>query len=83
MTRKDIQSLLATGRNLMPAASGLDDAMTHSLLDYLLFEPSVQEETPSPKQQLHGIPTTDTPSFWITKGILAVSHRGAPSTVWI
>ena len=70
MTRKDIQSLLSTGRNLMPAASGLDDAMTHSLLDYLLFEPSVQEKTPSPE--------TTAPRYTYNGYPKLLDHEGYP-----
>lgn len=35
-TEPEIRNLLTSGRNLMPAAEGLDEAMTDALVDYLL-----------------------------------------------
>ena len=67
----------------MPAASGMDDAMTHSLLDYLLFEPSVQEKTPPPETTAPRYTYNGYPKLLDHEGYPGCHHLGAPSTVWI
>ena len=46
-TETEIRNLLTSGRNLMPAAEGLDEAMTDALIDYLLTADNQAETHPS------------------------------------